>query len=559
MKLLSLLLALCLLFGAFVNAEEDNKADTPLCPCPRNMDPVCGSNNVSYQNRCLFDCARRHLERSGRSLQLLRSGNFASTPETLPSKREEANAGGSGGSNSSSAGGGGGGGGSASGGNSGTGVASSGGGGATSGATSVPDNGEQSPTSCDLGANATINGQVAKHGSLTIVRRSNSRKNFTQIDSQTQSIASPSSASISFFQTPLSESLAERLSGRGTNGSSASGSAAADKRSGDYTTATTSTTSGPNSAGKMQPSSPNQTNFATDNSQIARSLERPTYDYRQSRDTIEYPNSIIAGPTGSVLDPSLDHSSDHSVETGSNLSMAGIWETENLPPVDTPDALNKAAIRIRSLLRRMDHETVAYEDMQRNLHYAARVLEAVFIDESSDPVKQRCTDGNCKNLNNNNSSNSSCSLHNKAATEEQSSQSPANASDNQTSIESRTKGVSLAPQTHSGPTGPPTNTADGEVATKTLETVTEESTMATATETTTATATTTTTTAATTTATDANESTTGSGAGQSVSSSSSCSNKATVQRQRRLRTPVWARSMSTNKTYLKNGLLLHKY
>ncbi|KAL7740332.1 hypothetical protein ACLKA6_018773 [Drosophila palustris] len=482
---------------------------------------------------------------------------IASTPETLPSKREEANAGGSGGSNSSSAGGGGGGGGSASGGNSGTGVASSGGGGATSGATSVPDNGEQSPTSCDLGANATINGQVAKHGSLTIVRRSNSRKNFTQIDSQTQSIASPSSASISFFQTPLSESLAERLSGRGTNGSSASGSAAADKRSGDYTTATTSTTSGPNSAGKMQPSSPNQTNFATDNSQIARSLERPTYDYRQSRDTIEYPNSIIAGPTGSVLDPSLDHSSDHSVETGSNLSMAGIWETENLPPVDTPDALNKAAIRIRSLLRRMDHETVAYEDMQRNLHYAARVLEAVFIDESSEPAKQRCTDGNCKNLNNNNSSNSSCSLHNKAATEEQSSQSPANASDNQTSIESRTKGVSLAPQTHSGPTGPPTNTGDGEVATKTLETVTEESTMATATETTTATATTTTT--ATTTATDAKESTTGSGAGQSVSSSSSCSNKATVQRQRRLRTPVWARSMSTNKTYLKNGLLLHKY
>ncbi|KAL7740333.1 hypothetical protein ACLKA6_018774 [Drosophila palustris] len=71
MKLLSLLLALCLLFGAFVNAEEG----TPLCPCPRNMDPVCGSNNVSYQNRCLFDCARRHLERSGRSLQLLRSGN----------------------------------------------------------------------------------------------------------------------------------------------------------------------------------------------------------------------------------------------------------------------------------------------------------------------------------------------------------------------------------------------------------------------------------------------------------------------------------------------------
>ncbi|XP_034475188.1 calcium/calmodulin-dependent 3',5'-cyclic nucleotide phosphodiesterase 1 isoform X3 [Drosophila innubila] len=301
----------------------------------------------------------------------------ASTPENLPSKREEANAG-TGGSNSS----GGGGGGAASGGNSGTGAASSGG--ATSAATSGPDNGEQSPTSCDLGGNATINGQVAKHGSLTIVRRSNSRKNFTQIDSQTQSIASPSSASISFFQTPLSESLAERLSVRGTNGSSAT-TAAADKRSGDYTTAKTSTTSGSSSTGKMQPSSPNQTNFATDNPQIARSTDRQTYDYRLSRDTIEYPNSISVGPTGSVI-PGIDHSSDHSVETGSNLSMSDIWETEHLPPVDTPDALNKAAIRIRSLLRRMDHETVAYEDMQRNLHYAARVLEAVFIDESRSPT-----------------------------------------------------------------------------------------------------------------------------------------------------------------------------
>lgn len=72
----------------------------------------------------------------------------------MPSKREEANAG-TGGSNSSA----GVGGGATSGGNIGTGVASSGG--ATSAATSGPDNGEQSPTSYDLGGNATINGQVA--------------------------------------------------------------------------------------------------------------------------------------------------------------------------------------------------------------------------------------------------------------------------------------------------------------------------------------------------------------------------------------------------------------
>lgn len=164
----------------------------------------------------------------------------------------------------------------------------------------------------------------------------------------------------------------------------------------------------------------------------------------------------------------------------------------------------------------------------------------------SDPAKQRCN-ANCKNVNNNNSV-SNCSIHNN----KQGEATEATAlPDNQTSIESRTKGVSLAPQTHSGPTGPPEAT---------LETVTEESSTEMSTATTTATTTTTTTaetiptTTATTeaaTGTAANESTPSSGAGQSVSSSSSCSNKATVQRQRRLRTPVWARSMSTNKTYLK--------
>ncbi|XP_001993437.2 calcium/calmodulin-dependent 3',5'-cyclic nucleotide phosphodiesterase 1 isoform X2 [Drosophila grimshawi] len=452
----------------------------------------------------------------------------ASTPETLPTKREEATAGA----------------GADSGGSSGIGAATSSGGAATSAAgdgASEPNNGEQSPTSCELGssiqcANATINGQVAKHGSLTIVRRSNSRKSFAQIDGQSQTVASPSSSS-SFFQTPLSESLAERLTGRGSNGTAASSSSTiGEKRSIESASRIL------NSAGKMQPSSPNKTNFATDATPAA--LDRNTSEYRAGRESSEFLNST----TGTLFPINDRETSDQSIDTGSNLSVADAWETETLPPVDTPDALNKAAVRIRSLLRRMDHETVAYEDMHRNLHYAARVLEAVFIDESSDNVVKRCN-GNCKNLNNNNA-NSSCGLHKAAATaaaaEEQS-------SDNQTtSIESRTKGVSLAPQTHSGPTGPP------EVS-KTLESVQEEQATTTATETTTTTTTATTTIATKTTtevpkAGDASgtsgSSETSQAAGQSVSSSSSCSNKATVQRQRRLRTPVWARSMSTNKTRL---------
>ncbi|XP_032595164.1 calcium/calmodulin-dependent 3',5'-cyclic nucleotide phosphodiesterase 1 isoform X3 [Drosophila grimshawi] len=290
----------------------------------------------------------------------------ASTPETLPTKREEATAGA----------------GADSGGSSGIGAATSSGGAATSAAgdgASEPNNGEQSPTSCELGssiqcANATINGQVAKHGSLTIVRRSNSRKSFAQIDGQSQTVASPSSSS-SFFQTPLSESLAERLTGRGSNGTAASSSSTiGEKRSIESASRIL------NSAGKMQPSSPNKTNFATDATPAA--LDRNTSEYRAGRESSEFLNST----TGTLFPINDRETSDQSIDTGSNLSVADAWETETLPPVDTPDALNKAAVRIRSLLRRMDHETVAYEDMHRNLHYAARVLEAVFIDESRSPT-----------------------------------------------------------------------------------------------------------------------------------------------------------------------------
>lgn len=70
-------MALCLVLGAFANDNanpEDDDAGKALCPCPRNMEPVCASNMVTYSNRCLYECARRNMERSGRSLQMLRSG-----------------------------------------------------------------------------------------------------------------------------------------------------------------------------------------------------------------------------------------------------------------------------------------------------------------------------------------------------------------------------------------------------------------------------------------------------------------------------------------------------
>lgn len=180
-----------------------------------------------------------------------------------------------------------------------------------------------------------------EHGSLTIVRRSNSRKNFTQIDPQAQTIGSPSSGSISFFQTPISETLAERLGARATsNGSGASGGTAAvgDKRTIDNNSGHVTS-----SVGKMQPSSPNQTNYITDNIQPPPPIERPTIDYRLSRDTIEYPGSSVI-PIEQQLNTEDKMSSQVSTPTA-NQSITGLWDTVNLPLVDTPDALNKAAVR----------------------------------------------------------------------------------------------------------------------------------------------------------------------------------------------------------------------
>ncbi|XP_050741286.1 dual specificity calcium/calmodulin-dependent 3',5'-cyclic nucleotide phosphodiesterase 1 isoform X6 [Drosophila biarmipes] len=310
----------------------------------------------------------------------------ASTPESLPNKRDEASAGAgsTGGSSGAASGVASGSAGPATGTGTGSGAGGAGGG-------STPAQEAVSPTASELsgsGTNATINGQVARHGSLTIIRRTNSR-NFTQFDGQ---LASPSTTASSstvpatnFAQTPLSDPLAERLSLRsGSNGATSTPTPAGDSRSSNQ-----ATSSGPsaNAAAKMQPSSPNATNYLADNIQASSATLSQT-EVIPGRDSTDYTtmHSINVGAGNNSFlrgDTDIPQESGHSFETPSNISFAaGQWDTESLPPVDTPDALNKAAGRIRSLLRRMDHETVAYEDMQRNLHYAARVLEAVFIDES---------------------------------------------------------------------------------------------------------------------------------------------------------------------------------
>ncbi|XP_076628857.1 dual specificity calcium/calmodulin-dependent 3',5'-cyclic nucleotide phosphodiesterase 1A isoform X6 [Colletes latitarsis] len=74
-------------------------------------------------------------------------------------------------------------------------------------------------------------------------------------------------------------------------------------------------------------------------------------------------------------------SSSQSVDLDEILDNVDLT-TDSLPAVDTPDACDKAALRLRCLLRQLQHGEISAELLQRNLYYAARVLEAVFLDET---------------------------------------------------------------------------------------------------------------------------------------------------------------------------------
>ncbi|XP_011065245.1 PREDICTED: calcium/calmodulin-dependent 3',5'-cyclic nucleotide phosphodiesterase 1A isoform X4 [Acromyrmex echinatior] len=88
--------------------------------------------------------------------------------------------------------------------------------------------------------------------------------------------------------------------------------------------------------------------------------------------------------------PDTSYLSSQSVDLEEILDNVDLT-TDSLPAVDTPDACDKAALRLRCLLRQLQHGEISAELLQRNLHYAARVLEAVFIDETKDAEHMEST------------------------------------------------------------------------------------------------------------------------------------------------------------------------
>ncbi|XP_051785326.1 dual specificity calcium/calmodulin-dependent 3',5'-cyclic nucleotide phosphodiesterase 1C-like isoform X3 [Erpetoichthys calabaricus] len=55
---------------------------------------------------------------------------------------------------------------------------------------------------------------------------------------------------------------------------------------------------------------------------------------------------------------------------------------DELPPVDSPDAMEKTAIRLRCLVKQLERGEASVVDLKKNLEYAASVLESVYIEET---------------------------------------------------------------------------------------------------------------------------------------------------------------------------------
>ncbi|XP_046812194.1 serine-rich adhesin for platelets isoform X2 [Lucilia cuprina] len=247
------------------------------------------------------------------------------------------------------------------------------------------DNTPESISSISITSNSsvsTINGQVARHGALTIVRRSNSRKSFSQYDNQhLYSLATTPTLSSLTHHSLLSETTIKSSSDHSshsrvndsthqqTNTITAPISKKSQAQSAIFnTTNTSSTTTTGTQNIKMLPTSPNSGNNTI----------TPGYEMENTRE-----DSASSAASGLTI-------------TSSTVDLA----TENLPAVDTPDACDKAALRLRSLLRMLNTGEIQADVLQKNLHYAARVLEAVFLDESKSPTtgKSKLRQNSCSSI-----------------------------------------------------------------------------------------------------------------------------------------------------------------
>lgn len=80
-------IAFCIAIFAIASVYSENNEindsvprDEYACPCPRNMDPVCASNGKTYNNECLFDCARRYWKSRSVEIKMVKKGRCEDLP-----------------------------------------------------------------------------------------------------------------------------------------------------------------------------------------------------------------------------------------------------------------------------------------------------------------------------------------------------------------------------------------------------------------------------------------------------------------------------------------------
>ncbi|XP_018793218.1 PREDICTED: calcium/calmodulin-dependent 3',5'-cyclic nucleotide phosphodiesterase 1C isoform X2 [Bactrocera latifrons] len=273
----------------------------------------------------------------------------------------------------------------------------------------------------------TINGQIGRHGSLTIVRRSNSRKSFIQLDAQQPGIlTSPSTAAT----TPISGSTQQQLHTQQQPFDGIAPDLAAqllsgsDRRSQQTPSNFPTATSTDNRAANDTRRSSNSERHIEVEPNFTANTTTPKHVPAIGNSAQHQRNNFTATPVGAPDNAAASSNSNNAASATSSTSntfnsaansslatankmqapapgspndetnSAGVrgasedkcasldLATENLPAVDTPDACDKAAVRLRCLLHLLNTGDISNDVLQRNLHYAARVLEAVFLDES---------------------------------------------------------------------------------------------------------------------------------------------------------------------------------
>uniref|UniRef100_A0A182VIX1 Uncharacterized protein n=1 Tax=Anopheles merus TaxID=30066 RepID=A0A182VIX1_ANOME len=260
--------------------------------------------------------------------------------------------------------------------------------------------------------------QWEEQGSLTIVRRTNSRKN-TNIQQQLQYQEALDESEYQ-QQPPYGNDSYAEGSGGGRGGGGGGGGGGGEGGEGGGAGASSEAEYGQH----HPPLSESELAFV--NSQLSRELE----SMQPTSGTV----SVVANRTESTTGDELD-----------NVDLA----TDNLPAVDTPDACDKAAVRLRCLLRQLQRGEISAELLQKNLHYAARVLEAVFIDETNQDGGAGGGGGSgggggggANNTGGGSAGGTGCS-------------GSAAAHGNASSKEPHRGATTSAPPTHGGPTGPP--------------------------------------------------------------------------------------------------------